>query len=84
MSSGSYTSSADVEVAVLTPTEFGAFTQNPSAISNGQYFSGDNQGTTIDVSLNSGGSYTLVIYNANIFTPDTVTIANSITLGYYT
>ncbi|MGC8618877.1 MAG: hypothetical protein ACP5UZ_09160, partial [Thermoplasmata archaeon] len=64
----------------LTPTQFGQFTQNPGG--NGYVWtSGDNQGTTISASL-SPGQYSLVFYNSNIITSDTITIVNSIVLNY--
>ena len=77
---GSYTSSADINCYVLTPVEFGQFTQNPG--SNGYIWaSGNNGGTTISASL-PPGQYSLVFYNSNIFTPDTVTVISSIIAQY--
>jgi len=77
---GSYTSSADVNVYILTPEQYGAFTQNPGG--NGyMWYSGDNQGATISVSLGPG-QYSLVFYNSNIITSDTISVVNAITLQY--
>jgi hypothetical protein len=45
---GSYTSNNNVEVGVLSSTQYGAFTQNPSTITSADWFSGDTQGTTIN------------------------------------
>ncbi len=78
---GSYTSQGKIEVAILTPTQYGMFTQNPSSISSSQYFYGDTQGSTINAAL-SPGQYTLVFYDPGIITQDTVTIVNPITLTY--
>ena len=79
--SGSYTSQGKVEVAILTPAQYGAFTQNPSSIDSSQYYYGDTGGSTIDASL-SPGQYTLVFYDPGIITQDTVTVVNPITLTY--
>lgn len=81
---GSYTSNNHVEVGVLTSYQYGAFTQNPSTISNAGYYSGNNDGATIYFIPSSGTSYTLVIYDGNFITADTVTIVNAITLTYTT
>jgi hypothetical protein len=78
---GSYTSQGKIEVAILTQTQYGAFTQNPSSISSSQYYYGDTQGSTINAQL-SAGQYTLIFYDPGIFTQDTVTIVNQITLTY--
>lgn len=80
--SGSYTSNNNVEVGVLTATQFGAFTQNPSSISSAGWYSGDNDGATISFTPSPGTSYSLVIYDANVFTSDTVTVVNAVTLTY--
>ena len=80
--SGSYTSNNNVEAGVLTATQFGAFTQSSSTISSAGWYSGDNDGATISFTPSPGTSYSLVIYDANIFTSDTVTVVNSITLAY--
>lgn len=79
--SGSYTSQGKVEVAILTPAQYGAFTQNPSSIASSQYYYGDTGGATIDASL-SAGQYTLVFYDPGVFTQDTVSIVNPIILTY--
>lgn len=78
---GSYTSQGKIEAAILTPTQYGMFTQNPSTISSSQYYYGDTQGSTIDASL-SPGTYTLVFYDPGIITQDTVTVINPIVLTY--
>lgn len=82
--SGSYISNNNVEVGVLTSIQFGAFTQNPSTITSASWYSGDSGGATINFTPSSGTSYSLVIYDGNIFTSDTVTIANTIVLDYTT
>ncbi len=82
--SGSYSSNNNVKVGVLTNTQFGAFTQNPSTISSASWYSGNNGGATISFYPSSGTSYSIVIYDANFFTSDTVTVANSFTLSYTT
>jgi hypothetical protein len=79
---GSYNSQGKIEVAILTQTQYGAFTQNPSSISSSQYYYGDTQGSTINAQLSSPGQYTLIFYDPGIFTQDTVTIVNQITLTY--
>lgn len=78
---GSYSSQGKIEVAILTPAQYGAFTQNPSSISSSQYYYGDTGGATVDTSL-SAGQYTLVFYDPGVFTQDTVTIVNPMTLTY--
>jgi len=78
---GSYTSQGKIEVAILTPTQYGAFTQNHDSITSSQYYYGDTQGSTINAQL-SPGQYTLVFYDPGIFTQDTVTVVNPITLTY--
>ena len=80
---GSYTSQGKIEVAILTPTEYGAFTQSTSSIQSSQYYYGDTQGSTINAQL-SPGQYTLVFYDPGIITQDTVTVVNPITLTYTT
>lgn len=82
--SGSYTSNNHVEVGVLTNTQFGAFTQNPSTITSAKWYSGNNDGATIRFTPSSGASYSLVIYDGNILTSDTVTIDNTVVLDYTT
>ena len=82
--SGSYSSNNNVEVGVMTATQYGAFTQNSAVISSGCWYSGDNGGTTINFIPYSGTSYYLVIYDANIITSDTITVVNSITVTYTT
>jgi hypothetical protein len=79
--SGSYTSQGKVEVAILTPVQYGAFTQNSSVITSAQYYYGDTQGSTINAQL-SAGSYILVFYDPGLITQDTVTIVNPIVLRY--
>ncbi len=79
---GSYTSQGKIEVAILTPTQYGAFTQNPSSISSSQYYYGDTHGSTINAQL-LPGQYILVFYDPGIFTQDTITIVNPI-IAYYT
>lgn len=78
---GSYTSQGAIEVAIMTPTQYGAFTQNHGAISSGNYYYGDTQGSTIDSSL-SPGQYVIVFYDPGIFTTDTVTVVNPIHFNY--
>jgi len=78
---GSYISSGDVNAAVIPSSEFSNVAGNPSAMANGLWYSGDNTGATISVSL-SPGSYTLIFYNTNLITTDTFSIVNAITLGY--
>ena len=80
---GSYTSQGKIEVAILTPTEYGAFTESTSSIQSSQYYYGDTQGSTINAKL-SPGQYTLVFYDPGIITQDTVTVINPITLTYTT
>ena len=82
--SGSYSSNNNVEVGVMTATQYGAFTQNSAVISSGCWYSGDNGGATINFIPYSGISYYLVIYDANIITSDTITVVNSITVTYTT
>jgi hypothetical protein len=79
---GSYTSQGKVEVAILTPIQYGAFTQNKDSLASSQYFYGDTQGSTINAQL-SAGQYTLVFYDPGIFTQDTVTVVNQI-IAHYT
>ncbi len=74
---GSYTSNNNVEVGILTSTEYGAFTQNHATISNGVYYSGDNGGATLSGFLVTGNYY-LVIYDGNFITSDTVSIVNTL------
>jgi len=78
---GSYTSQGKVEVAILTPAQYGAFTQNPSSITSSQYYYGDTQGATINAVL-PAGQYTLVFYDPGIVTQDTVTIINPVVVEY--
>jgi len=78
---GSYTSQGKVEVAILTPAQYGAFTQNPSSITSSQYYYGDTQGATINAGL-TAGQYSLVFYDPGIFTQDTVTVINPIVVEY--
>jgi len=78
---GSYTSQGKVEVAILTPAQYGAFTQNPSSITSSQYYYGDTQGATINAFL-TAGQYSLVFYDPGIFTQDTVTIINPVVVEY--
>jgi len=78
---GSYTSQGKIEVAILTPTQYGAFTQNPSSITSSQYYYGDTQGATINTFL-TPGQYYLVFYDPGIITQDTVTIINPIVIKY--
>ncbi|MEM0142839.1 MAG: hypothetical protein QXL94_02640 [Candidatus Parvarchaeum sp.] len=79
---GSYTSSGAVEVAIMTPTQYGAFTANHNELaSDNIYYYGDTQGSTIDASL-SAGQYVIVFYDPGIFTTDTVTIINPIHFNY--
>ena len=81
---GSYTSNNNVEVGILTSVEYGAFSQNPSTISNGCYYSGNNGGSTINFTPLVGTTYYLVIYDANFITSDTITIVNTVCLTYTT
>lgn len=92
---GSYFSNNNVEVLVLTPVQFGAFTQNPSGvISSGDYiwYSGSNTGVTIGhVALTPGQTYYIVFYNPNTGTAfgfgaksDTVVIETTIAVWSYT
>jgi len=78
---GSYTSQGKVEVAILTPAQYGAFTQNPSSIASTQYYYGDTQGATINAVL-PAGQYSLVFYDPGIFTQDTITVINPIVVEY--
>ena len=78
---GSYISSGDVNAAVIPSSEFPNVVSNPSAMANGLWYSGDNMGATINVSL-SPGSYTLIFYNSNLITTDTISVVNAITLSY--
>lgn len=78
---GSYISSGDVNAAVILSSEFFGVVSNPSAMTNGLWYSGDNAGATISVSL-SPGSYTLIFYNSNLITTDTISVVNAITLSY--
>jgi len=78
---GSYTSQGKVEVAILTPARYGAFTQNPSSITSSQYYYGDTQGATINALL-TAGQYSLVFYDPGIFTQDTITVINPIVVEY--
>jgi hypothetical protein len=89
---GSYISNNNVEVLILTPVEYGAFTQNPSnVINSGDYvwYSGSNEGETIDISLVPGQTYYLVFYNPNTgflgigASSDTVTIEAPINVWGY-
>ncbi len=79
---GSYTSQGKIEVAILTPTQYGAFTQNPSSISSSQYYYGDTHGSTINAQL-LPGQYILIFHDPGIFTQDTITIVNPI-IAHYT
>lgn len=81
---GSYTSNNNVEVGVLSSTQYGAFTQNPPTITSADWYSGDNQGATISFSPSAGHTYTIVIYDANTLTSDTVSIVNAVSLTYTT
>jgi len=78
---GSYTSQGKVEVAILTPAQYGAFTQNPSSITSSQYYYGDTQGATINAFL-TAGRYSLVFNDPGILTQDTVTVINPIVVEY--
>jgi len=78
---GSYVSQGKVEVAILTPVQYGAFTQNPSSITSSQYYYGDTQGATINNVL-PAGQYTLVFYDPGIITQDTITVINPIIVRY--
>ena len=79
--SGSYISSGDVNAAVIPNSEFSSVASNPSAMVNGLWYSGDNTGATISASL-SPGSYTLIFYNSNLITMDTISVVNAITVTY--
>jgi len=79
--SGSYISSGDVNAAVISSSEFSSVASNPSAMVNGLWYSGDNTGATISASL-SPGSYTLIFYNSNLITADTISVVNAITVTY--
>ena len=79
--SGSYTSQGKVEVAILTPAQYGAFTQNEDSITSSQYYYGDTQGSTINAQL-STGQYTLVFYDPGLITQDTVSVVNPIVVHY--
>ena len=83
---GSYTASDNVQVLVLTPEEYGAFTQNPSSVvssNNYVWYSGSNKGSTLSgVGLTSGSYYIVFYYNGVFGT--TVTIVNPVTLQYTT
>lgn len=81
---GSYTSNNNIEVGVLSSTQFGAFTQNQATITSADWYSGNNQGTTINFAPTAGHSYTLVLYDANLLTSDTFTVVNAIVLTYTT
>ena len=78
---GSYTSQGKVEVAILTPAQYGAFSQNKDSITSSQYYYGDTQGSTINAQLGPG-QYTLVFYDPGVFTQDTVTVVNPIVAHY--
>ena len=78
---GSYTSQGQVEVAILTPAQYGAFTQNKNSLTSSQYYYGDTQGSTVNAQL-SAGQYTLIFYDPGLFTQDTVTVINPLTLTY--
>jgi hypothetical protein len=78
---GSYTSQGKVEVAILTPAQYGAFSQNQGSIASSQYYYGDTQGSTINAQL-SAGQYTLIFYDPGIITQDTVTVVNPIVAHY--
>jgi len=78
---GSYTSQGKVEVAILTPAQYGAFTQNPSSITSSQYYYGYSQGATINTVL-TAGQYSLVFYDPGIITQDTITVINPIIARY--
>lgn len=83
---GSYTSTNGVAVLILTPVEFGAFTQNQwNVINSGDYvwYSGYNGGATIDASLVPGQTYYLVFYDGNLIHSDTITVISPITLWGY-
>ncbi len=77
---GSFTSSGTIDAAVLTPSEFGSFQQNPSSINSGPYYS-QTTGTSLNVSLGNG-SYTFVFYNPSVvpLTAITLSIGSAITL----
>ncbi len=79
---GSYTSQGAVEVAIMTPTQYGAFTANHNELtSDNTYYYGDTQGSTINAQL-APGQYIIVFYDPGIFTTDTVTIVNAIHFNY--
>ena len=85
---GSYVSNNNVEVLILTPVEFGAFTQNPGGvISSGDYvwYSGDNTGATLNATLAPGQTYYLVFFNDNLMSnaTDTIEVVLSITVWGY-
>ncbi|MEM4066949.1 MAG: hypothetical protein QXV17_08830 [Candidatus Micrarchaeaceae archaeon] len=77
---GSYISSGNIEVAVMNAAEYSSFVNGSSSISNAIFYSGDNTGATISASMGSG-TYYIVIFDANIITPDTFTVVNSITVS---
>jgi len=79
--SRSYISSGDVNPAIISSSEFSNVVRNPSAMTYGIWYSGHNMGTTISVSL-SPGSYTLIFYNSDLITLDTISAVNGITLSY--
>jgi len=78
---GSYVSNGKVAVAILTPTQYGAFTQNTSSMSLSDYYYGYNEGSTINSQL-SPGQYSLVFYDPGIITQDTITVINPIIVRY--
>lgn len=84
--SGSYTSTGNVEVAILTPTQYGEFeSNNANLATDNTYYFGDTTGGTINTPL-SAGTYYIVFYSpSGVFgsTEDTVTIVNPI-IAYYT
>jgi hypothetical protein len=78
---GSYVSSGDINAAVMTSSELSAFLENSSNVSNPIWYSGDGTGASFNVSLQPG-TYAFLILNSNLYTSDTFTIFNAITLSY--
>lgn len=81
---GSFTSSANIDVAIMTPEQYGAFTANHNDITSAVWSSTNTQGTTLDISPgNPGEQYYIVFYNPNfLLGTDTVTVVDKLYFGY--
>lgn len=79
---GSYTASTDTELYILNSVQYGEFLKSENNVTDYTWYSGNNQGTTINATLlNSQDTYYLVFYTTSSAL-DTINIARSIQISY--